>query len=71
MPSDTSSNLEDGDPSQADVVKGNCSLEGVLITGVTNGVILVPVDARGVGGGVVLERFCRAVTLDALELEPG
>lgn len=47
------SHLKDGNPCVADVVKVDGSLERVERTGGTVGVVLVPVDARGVVGAVV------------------
>lgn len=44
---------EDGDPGQADIIKGDGSLERVLFTGPAISVVLIPIDARAVDGEAV------------------
>lgn len=51
--SDHLSYLKDGDPSIADVIKVDGSLEGVDQTSRAVGIILVPVDAGGVVSAVI------------------
>lgn len=41
--------LEDGDPSEADVIEGDGTLEGVAADRLALPVVLVPVDARSSG----------------------
>lgn len=52
---------EDGNPGEADVVKRDGALEGVVPLGLALGVVLVPVDAGLVCGDVVAPGESRGV----------
>lgn len=58
--------LKNGDPRQPYVVEWDGSFERVADTRVADSVVLIPVDARIVGGGVVAERNSRGIALSAV-----
>ena len=60
--------LENDNPGKSNVVKGDGSLERINSIGLAAGVILVPVDAGAVGGGVVAVHGGTAIAADPLIL---
>lgn len=60
--------LENDNPGESNVVKGNCSLERIESQGLAAGVILIPVDARVIGGGIVAMHCGTAIAADPLVL---
>ena len=61
--------MKNSDPGQPDVVEGDGILERVAVARPTISVVLMPVDTRGIGGGVVAEWNSRIIACQPVEGE--